>query len=104
MNRERTRLEQAAIAAHRAGLSWAEFWPTVAADVAQAEPWDLSRRSQLVRRLSLLVTAGDLDGERPAGDWWDDDGQAVVVPVTSDNATSARRLWSPAAEAGRAAP
>lgn len=27
-------LERAALAAHRRGESWADFWPTVAADVA----------------------------------------------------------------------
>jgi hypothetical protein len=31
---ERTRLEQAALDAHRAGMTWSDLWPTVAGDVA----------------------------------------------------------------------
>ena len=45
---------------------WADSWPTVAADVAKAEPWEL-----------------------------DDAAQAVPVLVTSDTETAARLLWSP---------
>ncbi len=63
-------LEQAAIRAHSAGRSWADFWPTVAGDVAAAEPIDARRYHRLVRRLVGLVAAGDLDGMHSPGDGW----------------------------------
>jgi hypothetical protein len=93
---ERTRLEQAAVAAHARGDDWATFWGQHAADVAAAEPWDLSRRSRLARRLSLLVVAGDLDGDRPAGagePWERDDGPQYPA---SDSETAACVNWTAA--------
>jgi hypothetical protein len=63
-------LERRAFQAHAAGLSWSAWWPTVAADVAQAEPWNRTAYHRLVRRLVALVAAGDLDGAEPAGDGW----------------------------------
>ncbi len=91
---ERNRLEKLAIAAHRRGDTWAQFWPTVADAVAQAEPWDLAARSKLVTRLSLLVTAGDLHGSRPIGDWWlDDRASATEPPSPHDSETAARVNW-----------
>jgi hypothetical protein len=63
-------LEREAIRAHAAGEPWATFWPTVAAQVAQAEPIDRSAYHRLVRRLVALLAAGDLDGAQPAGDGW----------------------------------
>ncbi len=67
---ERTRLERAAIDARAVGTTWAEFWPTVAADVAKAEPHDARRYHRFVGRLIGLVAAGDVDGAMPVGDGW----------------------------------
>jgi len=61
-------LEQAALAAHRSGQRWADFWPTVAFDVRRAEPINVQRYHRLVRRLLALVTAGDVDGLTAIGD------------------------------------
>ena len=63
-------LERAAILAHARSVRWSEFWPTVAADVAQAEPWDQVAYHRLVGRLLALVVAGDSDGAEPVGDGW----------------------------------
>lgn len=82
---ERTRLERIALDAHRRGLSWSEYWPTVALDVAQAEPHDRAAYRRLVRRLSHLLTCGDLDGATPISTgtlwgepWEQDDAQGVA--------------------------
>ncbi len=64
----RQALEPAALAAHADGMTWAEFWPSVAGDVAAAEPYDRRRFHALVRRLTALVAAGDLDGAVPPQD------------------------------------
>ena len=56
--------ERRAVAAHAAGATWPEFWPTVAGDVAAAEP-DYYDRGRLVHRLIGLVASGDTDGQRP---------------------------------------
>ena len=63
-------LEQAALDAHRAALSWRRFWPTIAAEVAEAEPHDARRYHRLVRKLVGFVSAGDTDGAEPVGDGW----------------------------------
>ena len=65
----RTHLERLATAAHRRGDTWAAFYPTVAADVAALEPWDRQAYRRLVRRLSRLLTCGDLDGQPIANSW-----------------------------------
>ena len=86
-------LESAAVAAHAAGMDWAEFWPTVAGDVG-ALGLDYCARGQFVHRLVGLVVSGDADGQRPAGDrlpWAD---EPPSYPAT-DDATVARLLWSP---------
>ena len=49
-------------------MTWAEFWPSVAGDVAAAEPWDRQRYRRLVARLTALVAAGDVDGTIPPQD------------------------------------
>jgi len=70
MSTNRRALERAAIAAHRDGMTWRDFWPTVASDVAAAEPWDRDAYRRIVRRLSHLLTCGDMDRMEPAGDGW----------------------------------
>ena len=85
MNRKN--LESAAVAAHAAGMDWAEFWPTVAGDVG-ALGLDYYARGQLVHRLIGLVASGDCDGMTAAGDWFADDG-APTYPA-SDDGTAAR--------------
>ena len=90
MNKERTRLETAAIAAHRRGDRWADFWPTIAADVAAIEPYDRAAYHRLVGRLSHLLVCGDSDGMLPAGatEPWLDDSAEANKP--SDSHTAAR--------------
>ena len=96
-----TILEQSAIAANAAGVPWRDWWPTVAGDVARAEPYNRLAFHALVRRLVGLVAAGDTDGaepvENPLCPWDEADARAQAVPVlvTSDTATAARCLWSP---------
>ncbi|MGO9109669.1 MAG: hypothetical protein ACLP9L_10585 [Thermoguttaceae bacterium] len=63
-------LERLAIDAHCRGDTWADLWPTVATNVAKAEPWDARRYHRLVRCLLGLVVSGDTDGQQPAGDGW----------------------------------
>jgi hypothetical protein len=90
-------LQAAAIAAHRDGTGWPEFWDTHAADIVRAEPWDADARRKLITRLSLLVTAGDLDGHRPPSDpepWLKDDVPAEPNKP-HDTRTAARLLWQP---------
>jgi hypothetical protein len=69
-NLTRKYLEAAAIDHHCRGLSWSEFWDQYRHEVALAEPWDRGRFHALVRRLTSLVAAGDLDGAMPVGDGW----------------------------------
>ena len=95
MNMSTKQLEQLAIDAHSRGVSWCEFWDTHRHAIALCEPFDRGRFHRLVRRLSHIVSCGDLDGERPAGDWFADDGDPVPVPIISDTETAARCLWSP---------
>ena len=68
MNRQQ--LETAAIDAHQAGMTWAEFWQTIAPSVAEAEPCDRQAYKGLVARLTALVTADDLDGMEPIANAW----------------------------------
>jgi hypothetical protein len=93
-------LERAAVDAHRRGLPWSQFWPTVAADVIRVEPYDRNRYHKLVGRLVALVAAGDVDGAEPADDGWPrpmpwelDDAPAPAL-VVSDSETRARVDWS----------
>jgi hypothetical protein len=60
----RQALERAALAAHADGMTWAEWFPTVAAEVSQAEP-DYYTRGKLIHKLVGLVVSGDTDGQRP---------------------------------------
>ena len=67
----RKALEAAALAAHARGDDWKAFWPTVAGDVAAAEPWDNVAYRRLVNRLSHLLTCGDTGGMRPVDTGWE---------------------------------
>ena len=67
MSMTRRQLEAAAIRGHQAGMMWPEFWDMHRHAIALAEPWNLTARAKLARRLSLLVTAGDLDGDQARG-------------------------------------
>ena len=64
-------LEAAALAAHAAGTTWPEFWPSVASAVAAAEPWDNAAYRRLVARLGHLVTCGDMAGIQPIDTGWE---------------------------------
>ena len=88
---ERTRLERAAIRAHTAGMTWAEFWETHRHTVGQIEPHDRRRFYRLVRRLTALVAAGDAAGD---GASWESDDQATYP---ANNSTTVARIdWSAA--------
>ena len=63
-------LERLAVAAHRRGDDWNTFYAKHAGDVQALEPWNLAARNKLVRRLSVLVAAGDLDGAEPIANSW----------------------------------
>ena len=75
------RLDHEAVVAHRRGIRWTDWWPTVAHDVAQVEPHDTARYGALVGRLLALVTSGDLNGLYPVGN--------ALVPQTADVAKPA---------------
>lgn len=68
--KELTHLECAAVDAHKVGATWADFWPTVAADVAALE-LDYVGRGRLVHRLVGLVASGDVDGMMPLDTAWE---------------------------------
>ncbi|MEI8371866.1 MAG: hypothetical protein WCJ35_03420 [Planctomycetota bacterium] len=92
-------LELAALAAHRTGTSWCDFWDVHRHAIAQAEPWDRSRFHKLVRRLTALVAAGDLGGDRPLDNpfcGWESAEEAHTVPVlvVSDTYTQAQINWT----------
>ena len=98
-------LESSAVAAHARGERWGDFWSQHGAEVCRAEPHDRRRFARLVRRLCILVAAGDLDGAEPVpATWgqpepWEIDDQAVVpVVAPSDTTTAARCLWTPGRE------
>lgn len=85
----RRELERAAVSAHAEAVAWDAFYRQHAATIAGVEPWDLSERSRLIRRLSVLVAIGDLDGHRPVGDEVPQEvNDAPLVPI-SDSETSA---------------
>ena len=86
---ERTRLEQAAIAAHEAGMTWPEFWEVHRHTVGKIEPHDRQRFHRLVARLTALVAAGDLDGQPIDGGYsgpcaCELDGQAASNPAAAE--------------------
>ncbi len=64
MSRTREQIEQVAIEAHRRGLVWQDFWPTVAGDVTAVFP-DYYDRGRFIHRLVGLLASGDVDGQEP---------------------------------------
>ena len=60
-------LERAAIAAHKSGLGWDQFWQTHG-DEARAVTYDRRKFHRLFRRLLHLVTSGDDAGQFAVGD------------------------------------
>jgi hypothetical protein len=60
-------LKREALAAHRGGDTWGDFWQAHGASVAAAEPLDRGGYHRLVCRLLALVVAGDTAGQYPAG-------------------------------------
>ena len=94
MNATQT-LERAALAAHRAGWKWNQFWDEHGGDVCRAEPHNRQRFQRLVRRLLSLVASGDTDGMEPAGAPWLDDDHAEH-PKPADVGTVARIDWTAA--------
>lgn len=63
--RKLRRLEKAAVEAHQAGTRWSTFWEQHRHEVGTLEPYDRRAYHRLVRRLSYLVSCGDLDGAEP---------------------------------------
>jgi hypothetical protein len=53
-----TYLAQAAIDAHRGGLSWTEWWEVHRHTVGQIEPHDRQRYQRLLRRLTAVSRIG----------------------------------------------
>ena len=93
----RAELEAVAVAAHRAGQDWGTFWRHYGPHAIALEPHDRHRFKQLLRRLTALVAAGDIDGMDSASDpapWLADDVQAAYP--ASDSETSARFDWQAA--------
>jgi hypothetical protein len=90
---ERTRLERAALDAHRRGDDWADFWKLHRDSISAAEPWNRDAYHRLVRRLSYLVTCGDCDGMMAAGDNWPPEADDPPQYPASDNRTQARINW-----------
>ena len=87
-------LEAAAVAAHRAGDTWDTFWRQYGPHAITIEPHDRHRFQRLLRRLTALVAAGDLDGMDAASDpapWEQDDSAGCAV--VSDTETHARVDW-----------
>jgi hypothetical protein len=90
-------LERRAVAAHRAGDTWNQFWERHGAEVCAAEPHNHQRFGRLVRCLLPLVASGDTDGMTAVGDdgtiaWEIDDNAAK--PADAGNA--ARIDWTAA--------
>ena len=61
-------LERAAIAAHKAGSGWEEFWRVYGPQVCDAEPFNRERFRRLTDRLLHLLICGNPNGQYPVGD------------------------------------
>ena len=85
------RLEHEAVVAHRRGIPWRTWWPTVAQDVERIEPHDTAAYRRLVARLLCLVVSGNLNGRTPPGDALVP--QTPDVPKPSDTTTNAKINW-----------
>ena len=67
-------LEAAAVDAHHAGTSWGDFWGQhMRTGLPSRAPRPPSRFAGLVRRLSHLLTCGNLDSMVPLPDPWERD-------------------------------
>jgi hypothetical protein len=64
------RLERHALAAHRAGDTWNQFWERHGAAIIKAEPHSRAKFRRLVAKLLHLVASGDPSGQEPAGEPW----------------------------------
>ena len=56
-----------ALAAHRDGTPWGQFWPTVAGDCRRLQSACPESHRSLYGRLLALVTSGDEEGTEPPG-------------------------------------
>ena len=61
----RQELYRAAIDAHANNVAWDAFWRDYGPHAIAIEPWDRKAFHKLIRRLTTLVAAGDLDGTEP---------------------------------------
>jgi hypothetical protein len=82
MSKQTQALERAALAAHRDGIGWTDFWQQYGIAVREAEPYNRQRYHRLVRHLLHLLTSGEASGEHGVAvgllwgeDWDDDDAQ-----------------------------
>ena len=87
-------LERRATKAHRDGVGWVTFWPTIADAVRAAAPFDRLAYQRLRGRLLHLLLTGETSGMYAIGDddatpWLDDDSATVRRPV-DDTTTRAR--------------
>ena len=78
-------LECAALASHRRGDRWTQFWECHGREVCRAEPVNRQRFARLVRRLLSLVTSGDTANMEPVGSalepWEHDDDEHEPADV-----------------------
>jgi len=89
-------LERAALAAHRAGQRWNDFWAEHGAAVCRTEPQSRQRFGRLVRRLLALVTTGRDEQRRlPTGLLW---GEAA--PWLDDDQPNTTTLPMPLCQGG----
>ena len=61
-------LETAALEAHKAGVTFTQFWPTVAEAVGELEPWNRRAFHRLHDRLRHICITGSEDGMFAVGD------------------------------------
>lgn len=61
-------LETAAIRGHRAGTRWADFYAAHREAIEHMRLFDRDGTRRLLRRLTYLLTCGDVDGFKPVGD------------------------------------
>ena len=84
-------LERAAIAAHKSGLGWDQFWQTHG-DEARAVTYDRRKFHRLFRTLLHLQSCGESSGEFGVGDHpepWTLDDDVPAVDAVDDTTTHA---------------
>lgn len=81
-------LERLALACHRRGDTWSQFWEAHGAEVCRAEPHNRARFQRLIRKLLALVVSGD-DCGMDGLDALDADDAQAEQPGPHDTETAA---------------